>query len=216
MWNELRTSASRTRTTKSAHRSRSRAALAALALAPLLLTGCATLQGVLALRQVDFALDGVLDVRLAGVELDRIQRYEDLGILDAARVLGAVSQGTLPLSFQLNVGASNPEGNPEARVLALDWTLLLQDRETISGGLSQVVVIPASGTATIPLQVRVDLLEFFEGSAQDLVNLVLSLAGQEAPPTHVRLRAIPTINTPVGPIRYPQPLTIVSVTAGAR
>jgi len=169
----------------------------------------------MALRQVDFALDRVVDVRLAGVELDRIQRYEDLGILDAARIFGAVSQGTLPLSFQLNVGANNPEGNPEARVLALDWTLLLQDRETVSGGLSQVVVIPASGAATIPLQVRVDLLEFFQGSAQDLVNLALSLAGQEAPPTHVHLRAIPTINTPIGPIRYPRPLTIVSVTAGA-
>jgi len=196
-------------------KSPSHAGLIALAIVPLLLTGCATLQGVLALRQVDFALDRVVDVRLAGVELDRIQRYEELGILDAVMILGAVSQGTLPLSFQLNVEANNPEGNPEARLLALDWTLLLQDRETVSGGVSQVVVIPPSGVAMIPLQVRVDLLEFFQGSARDLVNLALSLAGQDAPPTHVRLRATPTINTPIGPIRYPQPITIVSVTAGA-
>ena len=62
--------------------------------------------------------------------------------------------------------------------------------------------------------VSLDLLEFFEGSGRDLVNLALSLAGGEAPPTTLSVRATPTIETPLGPIRYPQPITIVSRTVG--
>lgn len=180
----------------------------------LILPGCATLQSVLALRQVDFSLDRVSGLRIAGVEMGRLQRYEDLSAVDVARLVQAVSLGELPLSFLLHVRADNPEGNPEARLLALDWTLFLQDRETVSGGLLEGVVIPASGSADVPLEVRLDLMEYFDGGVRDLVNLALSLAGQEGPPTHVRLMATPTVDTPLGPIRYPQPLTVVNREVG--
>lgn len=177
----------------------------------LFLPGCATLQGLLALRDVDFSLDGVGEVRLAGVDLSRIQRYEDLTVLDAARVVTALTLGELPLELRLDVRADNPIGNPEARLLGLDWTLFLQDRETVGGGLPGAVTIPAEGSALVPLAVRLDLLEFFDGNARDLVNLALSLAGQEAPPTEIRLEALPTVETPLGPIRYPRPITIRTV-----
>jgi hypothetical protein len=49
--------------------------------------GCATLQQVMALRDVDFSLDRVADVRLGGLELDRVRSYSDLGVADAARDL---------------------------------------------------------------------------------------------------------------------------------
>lgn len=170
--------------------------------------GCATLQEMVALRQVDFSLDRVSSLTLAGVDLERVQRYEDLGVLDVARIASALSARRLPLSFTLHVRGDNPQGNGQARMSALDWTLFLQDRQTVSGGIEQAVVIPVGGTADIPLVVGLDLLEFFDGSSRDLVNLALSLAGRDAPPTTLRLEALPTIETALGPIRYPQPITI--------
>lgn len=178
------------------------------------LSGCATLQQMAALRQVDFSLDRVSRVFLAGVDLTRIRRYEDLGVLDVARLASAVASGQLPLAFTVHVRADNPEGNAAARMVALDWTLLLQERETVSGGLAQAVSIPAGSTADVPLAVSMDLLDFFEGSAHDMVNLALALAGQDAPATTIQLRAVPTIETPLGPIRYPQPITIVTRRVG--
>lgn len=172
------------------------------------LPGCATLQGILALREVEFVLDRVYEVRLAGVLLDRIDRPEAVSALDLARILGAVAQGTLPLTLRLDVGATNPEGNPEARLAALDWTLFVQDRETVRGGLPAPVRIPVAGRATIPLDLQFDLLDFVEGNAQDLLNLVLSFAGQEVPPTELRLEAVPVVETSLGPIRYPRPIVI--------
>lgn len=173
-------------------------------------SGCATLQEIAALRQVDFSLDRVSSLTLAGVDLARVQRYEDLGLVDVARIASALASQELPLAFTLHVRADNPEGNARARMVGLDWTLFLQDRETVSGGIAEPVLVPAGGTADVPLAIRLDLLDFFEGSGRDLVNLALSLAGQQAPPTTVRLRALPTIETALGPIRYPQPITIVS------
>jgi hypothetical protein len=198
---------------KRTRRAHPRLPLLLLALLPAL-SGCATLQQMAALRQVDFALDRVSGLSLAGVEISRIQRYEDLGLMDAARIAAAMTSGRLPLDLTLHVRADNPQGNGQASMVALDWTLLLQEKETVSGGLTQAVLIPNGGTADIPLAISLDLLEFFEGSGRDLVNLALSLAGGEAPPTTVSLRATPTIETPLGPIRYPQPIIIARRTVG--
>ncbi len=194
-------------------RARRRASLLLLTVLPGL-SGCATLQQMAALRQVDFSLDRVSGLSLAGVDLSRVQRYEDLGLLDVARITAALTARELPLGLTVHVRAANPQDNGQARMAALDWTLLLQGKETVSGGLPQAVVIPAGGTAEVPLAVSLDLLEFFQGSGRDLVNLALSLAGGDAPPTTVSLRAVPTIETPLGPIRYPQPITIASRTVG--
>lgn len=174
----------------------------------LVLPGCATLQGLRALEQVDFRLDRVSDVRLAGFLLDRVQGVDDLGVLALVQISQALARGELPLSFQLDVLATNPEGNPEARLVGLDWTLFLQDRETVRGGLASALVIPVSSSTFVPLRVELDVLDFFQGNAQDLVNLALSLAGETVPPTEVRLEATPTVDTPLGPIRYPRPVTI--------
>jgi len=60
----------------------------------------------------------------------------------------------------------------------------------------------------------VNLYEFFGGSAESLLNLAAGLAGLNADPTRITLRATPTINTPIGPIAYPTPITIATRTVG--
>lgn len=188
-----------------------------LALAFLLLPvlqGCATLQELVALRQVDFSLARVSGVALAGVEISRIQRFEDLGIADVARLTTALARQEAPLSMVVHVAARNPEGNRQARVTGLEWQLFLQDRETIAGGLPTSIAIPPGSTADIPLEMHLNLVDFFQGNARDLVNLALALAGQEAPATTLRLQAVPTVETPLGPLRYPEPITIARRTTG--
>jgi hypothetical protein len=59
-----------------------------------------------------------------------------------------------------------------------------------------------------------NLREFFDGGAESMVNLAADLAGLGNDPTLIALRAIPTIDTPLGPISYPSPITIVSQSVG--
>jgi len=189
-----------------------RLALAALALT---VSGCATIQQVLALRNVDFEVDRVSDVRLAGVDLDRVGSFDQIGFVDAGRLATAVARRELPLEFSLHLTAENPADNSvDARLVQLDWTLLLQDRETLSGVFADETLLRPGVPTDVPISISLNLVEFFEGSAQDLVELALSLAGQGGAPKEVTLRATPIVDTALGPIRYPQPITIVSREVG--
>lgn len=179
------------------------------------LTGCATLQQLAALRNVEFALDRVSDLRLAGVDLGGIQSVEDLSVMDAGRFAMAVSRNELPLEFNLHILAVNPDENgTDARLVQMDWTLLLQERETLSGVLDREIFLPPGQPIDVPLAISLDLMEFFQGNAQDLLELALSISDQGGAPKEVALKATPTIQTPLGPIRYPQPITILSREVG--
>jgi hypothetical protein len=181
-----------------------------------LLTGCQTLKELAALRQVNFAIDRVADVQLAGIDVDRIRSFSDLGPADALKLTRAVAQRELPLSFQLHLLAENPPDNSvSARLVKLDWMLLLEDKETISGVFEDEVVLPPGQPQDVPFAISLDLMEFFEQSAPDLVDLALAISGQGGSPKEIKLRATPTVNTSLGPIRYPQPITIISRQVGS-
>jgi hypothetical protein len=181
----------------------------------LVLPSCAFLQSLAALSQVRFGLDRVSGIRVAGVHLDGVRSHSDLSFTDATRVASALAGGTLPLDLNLHLTADNPTSNPEARLLALDWTLFLRDRETVSGLLEREVRMPPGERTDIPLAIRLDLLEFFDGGAGDLVDLVLSLVREDGEPVDVRLEALPTVDTPLGPVRYPEPLVLGGGSAAA-
>jgi hypothetical protein len=181
----------------------------------LALSSCATLQQIAALREVDFSVDHLSGMRLAGVDLARVRSYSQLSVAEAARLAAAVSQRTLPMDLTVHLTAVNPEDNSvDARLVRMDWTLLLQDRETLSGTFADETLLRRGQPTDVPIDVSLDLLDFFEGSAQDLFALALSIADPNAPPTEVALRATPTVDTALGPIRYPRPITIVSRDVG--
>jgi hypothetical protein len=182
-----------------------------IAVALISLSGCATLQQLAALREVDFTIDRMSGVRLAGVDLSGITSYRDLGIAEVGRLTLAVSQGELPMDFTLHLTATNPADNSaDARLVRMDWTLLLQDRETIRGEFGDETLLRRGQPTDVPIAMSLNLFEFFSGSAQDLVDVALSLAGQGGSPREVSLVATPSIDTALGPIRYPRPITIVS------
>lgn len=178
-------------------------------------SSCATLQSIAGLRQVAFALDGVQDGRLGGVALNRVASYEDLSAAEIGRLTLAFARNDLPLEFQVAVRAENPADNAtSATLVRLAWSLFLDDKETISGVLDTTYALPPGQPVVIPIQMSLNLREFFDGPAESLVSLAAGLAGIRADPTRVTIRAVPTIDTPLGPIAYPSPITIVSQTVG--
>jgi hypothetical protein len=176
-----------------------------------MVAGCATLQSIAALSRVDFAIDRVSDARLAGVAIDRILAYQDLSAIDVARIGLALAGGDVPFDFELHLSALNPADNSvAARLIQMDWTLLLDDRETVSGSTTREFVLEPGVPGDIPITISLDLADFFETNARDMIDLALAVAGAGGEPTRITLRALPTIQTSIGPIRYPQPIIIVS------
>lgn len=170
--------------------------------------GCVALQEIANLRNVDFDIDRVSRTTLAGVGVQDVRSYEDLSGGQIARVTAALARGEMPLSFTLHVGATNPAENAvNARLVQLDWTLLLDGTETISGVFNDERVIAPGATVDLPLTMELDLVRFFGRNVEDLVGLAAAVAGQGS--KEIALRARPTVSTPVGPISYPSEITIV-------
>jgi hypothetical protein len=188
-----------------ARRAATRVVLLALLAA---LGGCAFLQSLAALSQVRFDFTRVDGIRLAGVEMDRVRGYEDVRAQDLARLGQALVSNRLPLDLTVHLNADNPSDNPTARILALEWTLALADRETVSGVLDREIQIPSGQATNIPIPISLDLLEFFDGGARELVDLVANIAGVEGEPVDIRLTLLPTVDTPLGPVPYDRPLVL--------
>jgi hypothetical protein len=186
-----------------------------LILAAAAVAGCTTIREISALRSVAFRLDHVAELRIAGIDVSRVQKSSELSLVDAARVATAVARQELPLSFRLHVVARNPESNAvTARLVRMRWTLFLEDTETISGQLEREYALLPGQATDIPIDVSLDLLDFYERSGQDLIELALNLAGAGGEPKRVAIRAVPTIDTPLGAISYPRPITIVAGSVG--
>lgn len=179
-------------------------------LATLLTLGaCATLQQIAALRQVDFSLRGVSGVRLAGVDFSEVRSFGDLSFRDGAALAAAVQEGDLPLELELDVVAANPADNvTDARLVEMSWTLFLEGRETVGGSVDREVVLPRGEPTAVPVPVRLNLVDFYEGNARDLFDLARSLAGVGGEPKEVAVEVLPTVRTSLGPIRYPEPLRL--------
>lgn len=189
--------------------------VAALLITAVFQSGCTTLREISNLKDVSFQVDRATDVQLAGISVERVDSFDDLGAADIARLTAAMAEKELPLSFTLHVGAENPETNSvDARLTKMDWTLLLEDKETISGKFNREVVLPPGEPKDIPVDIRLDLVRFYNDNLQGLVDLAASVGGS-GPPTNVKLEVQPTIQTRLGPMRYPNPITVVATDVGS-
>ena len=147
--------------------------------------------------------------RAAGIALAGRRSYSDLSPFEAGRLAAAAAAGQIPLDMVVHVRAENPrENNVTARLIQLDWTLFLESTRTVSGGLAKPCAFPPGEAVDVPVDVHLDLMEFFRNSARDAFDLALAIAGYGGAAKEVRLEALPAIETSLGPIRYPEPIVI--------
>lgn len=181
------------------------------------LTSCAQLNSLLGLTRVQFKLQDAVNVNLAGINMTGKKSMSDITVMDGLNLGKAFATGKFPLTFTLNVAAKNPnQKDPKSNISntfslqEFPWRLLIDNKETITGGIASPVSLPDGGTTTIiPLQISVDLKQFFANKGyEDMANLAIALAGDGE--SRLELRAKPTISTPIGNMTYPKELNIVS------
>ena len=179
------------------------------------LASCRSVSETRALRAVDFSLAGVERADLAGVRLDGVESVSDVPPAAAAAVAGGLLRGSLPLAFDLVVGARNPDDNPQARLARFDWTLFLDDRETASGTVAEGPTIAPGDSETFVVPVRVDLVEVAGRNASEILRMALAVAGRRAEPSRVRVEARPYVETPFGALPL-KTETVVARSVGGR
>lgn len=166
------------------------------------------------LARLKFKLDSVSGFQLAGIPLSG---KTTLSVMDGARILSAFSRNELPATFVLNVGALNPNDGTggttktSSTLTSLSWTLIVDNTLTIKGDIADPITIPGTGQEVlIPLQMNLDLVKFFKDKGyESIVNLALAIGGASGSPSRLTLRVKPTVQTPYGPLTYPNEIDVI-------
>lgn len=179
--------------------------------------GCSgVMDAITNVQRLQFKLDRVTGMKLAGVPLNNITNINRIGLIDAANLLANFTQGKLPVEFTLNVLARNPNDgtggtkNTSAVIKNMAWRLFIDNNETITGNVSDVSVPGVGQTTNIPIGMNFDLLKFFKDAGYDnLVNLALALGGKNGTSSRITLKVKPTVETVLGPITYPGEFSVI-------
>jgi hypothetical protein len=190
------------------------ARLAALALL-LVCLGCAALTQLAPLYPVEFAIDRVSDVKIAGIALAGKTGYADLGPDDVARLAGAVASRNVPLDLIVHISATSPGKNMvNARVPQIGWWFYLDEREIVKGMANRSILLEPGKPLVIPIAVHFDAYDQFGGRAKSLFELALAIADVPGYSKEVRFDIQPVVETGLGPILYPQPITLRRTVGG--
>jgi len=189
-----------------------------IVLSLLVATGCSILKTISNISRLKFKLENVNDFKAAGITINNKSSLKDFNTVDVVKLTASVAKGELPITFVLNVEAKNPNdgsgGYPatDISIKAFPWKLYVDEKETIAGNISSPVTIPGKGQSKIiPLEIKFDLFYFFKDKGfESLMNLALNLGGAKGSASQLKLVAEPILGTPIGDIKYPDPITIVS------
>lgn len=188
-----------------------------LAFSFLFIESCGILQTFQNISRLKFKLGSVTNLLLNNIDVTTKTKIKDFSASEILSLSTSVLNKKMPVSFVVNVDALNPNdgsgGKPKTdyQLTKFPWTLLIDDKETISGDIASPISVPGSGQSVIfPLKIQLDLFSFFENkSYEDLVNLALKISGRSGQPMNIKLVAQPTITSPLGNLTYPGKITIV-------
>lgn len=182
------------------------------------ISGCSIFKTIANISRLKFKLENVNDFKVSGIAINNKTQLKDFNPVDIVKLTADVAKGNLPVTFVLNVEAKNPNdgsgGYPatDISIKSFAWRLFVDEKETISGNIASPVVVPGKGESKIiPLEVKFDLLYFFKDRGfESLMNLALNLGGAKGSSSQLKLVADPVLGTPIGDLKYPDPITIIS------
>ncbi len=180
-------------------------------------SGCGSISDAISNAQrLQWKLGSVSGMNLSGVDVTKVSSFSSINPLDLVKLTSAVSSGKLPVGFTLNLLAKNPSGeggsqNSSDVIKSVDWRLLIDNTETISGNVAGPITIPGVGqTSTIPVSINLDLMQFFKNEGLSaLVGMALGIGGKSGSPARLSLKIKPTIDTFLGAITYPGEITVI-------
>jgi hypothetical protein len=178
--------------------------------------GCAAFKQTAALSQVKFSFDRISDVRVGGVTVMDKKSYSDLSVTDVAKLSSAVVSKNVPLGLTVHVKAENPSSNSvTAKMVKMAWSLYLEDNKLLDGNLDSTYAFAPGKDVDVAIPIKFNAYEMYQHNAQDMFDLGLSLAGVEGYSKVVRLDLKPTVDTDLGPISYPSPITVKREVGGS-
>ena len=150
-----------------------------------------------------FNFNSVDQIQMLGINLSRGMTRENLNITQGLSLINAITNRSLPVTFNVNVGVDNPN-SIAASMAKMDYIISLNGKEVVSTTLNKAVNVPANGSNVISIPITTDLFQLFSGESGDaIVNLAFKLAGASSNPVNVGLKVKPYITINGQQLAYP-------------
>jgi len=155
-----------------------------------------------------FNFNSVDHIQMLGIDLSRGMSRENLNITQGLALINAITNRTLPVTFNVNVDVTNPNGTP-ASMTKMDYILTLNGKQVISTSLNNSINVPANSSNMVSIPITTDLFQLFSGESADaIVNLAFKLAGANSEPVNVGLKVKPYISIGGQQLAYPDYITM--------
>ena len=158
-----------------------------------------------------FNFNSVDHIQMLGIDLSRGMTSDNLNITQGLALVNAISNRSLPVTFNVNVDVKNPN-TIAAAMTKMDYILSLNGKQVVSTTMNTPINVPANSNSTVTLPITTDLFQLFSGESADaIVNLAFKLAGATSDPVNVGLKVKPYININGQPLAYPDFITMNKV-----
>ena len=150
-----------------------------------------------------FDLNSVNHIEMLGINLSKGMSRENLNISQGLALVNAISNRSLPVTFNVNLDVSNPN-SIAASMAKMDYILTLNGKQVVSTTMSNSVNVPAKSNSMVTIPITTDLFQLFSGESADaIVNLAFKLAGASSNPVNVGLQVKPYITVGNQQLAYP-------------
>jgi LEA14-like dessication related protein len=155
---------------------------------------CDVLSGLASFVNCKYEFAGFSSPSVAGINLTNTTNINDIGAASLLKLTAGILSGSLPLSFTVNINATNPNSTT-AQIAGLDWGIDLNSTNILSGTLDHSVAIQGNGGKTIiPLTIQTDLLQLFKGESKEhILGFVNNLLNTGEGSSNVAIRIRPSV-----------------------
>ncbi len=155
------------------------------------------------LKNCEFRIERIDNISVDGINMRNIHSISDLGMANAAKLIGDLSSGSLLSEFSIFVSVNNP--NKElAAMEKFEYIILLDDKETVSGNSNDRVEIPGNKSIEFPVSARVNLSELLkQNSMSAIMDLANTLNKENAIGKRVKIKVKPYIRIGKKVMKYP-------------
>lgn len=182
--------------------------IATLIIAAIFVAGCKGVSNLTTFVKCDFDFVNVDNVKVADINFSQKKKYSDFSIIDAAKLVKALTNKNFNLDLTVNVKAKNPNQR-KAAIGGFDYILWIDDVKTLAGTMNQPFEIEPNESIVMPMNFTIDLLEVLKGESRDkILSFGCGLATHNADASRVKLSLKPYFNNGTQITKFPTYITI--------
>jgi hypothetical protein len=159
--------------------------------------------------QCDFSLSNIQVLEISGIDISSLSSKGDLSMMDMMAITKQIFSNNFPATLSINLKASNKDLQ-QASIAGLDWKILMDNEELVSGLVDQEVLVKPQSSTTFPVIVQVDLMKLLR--SESLGKIMAFAFGenqyQEISKLGAEIKIKPYYKTKSGIKKYPGYLSI--------